>query len=68
MNFDARYEVFNNVFAIFNASYSDIRAFDSTSNILYETEKTAAGYLQRFSSQYLQGKNMMITGGVNFGF
>ena len=68
LNFTANYEVFSNVFALLNISYSDIRAFDSTSTILYETEKTAADYFSRFSNQYLQGKNTMVTAGINFGF
>lgn len=68
LNFNAQYEVFNNVFCNFGAAYSNIRAYDSTSAIAFETEKTAADYLNRFTNPYLHGKNLVISAGVNFGF
>lgn len=63
-----RYEVFNNVFCQLNLAYSNIRAYNSTSSIAYETEKTADGYLNRFSNPYVHGKNMVVMAGMNFGF
>lgn len=68
LNFNAQYEVFNNVFCNFGAAYSNIRAYDSTSAIAFETKKTAADYLNRFTNPYLHGKNLVISAGVNFGF
>lgn len=68
LTLDAQYEVFNNVFCMLNVSYSDIRAFNSTSAIAFETEKTATDYLNRFTNPYLQGKNTVISAGINFGF
>ena len=68
LNFNAQYEVFNNVFCNFGAAYSNIRAYDSTSAIVFETEKTAADYLRRFTNSYLHGKNLVVSAGVNFGF
>lgn len=68
LNFDIQYEVFNNVFCQLNLAYSNIRAYNSTSSIAYETEKTADGYLNRFSNPYVHGKNMVVMAGMNFGF
>ena len=68
LNFNAQYEVFNNVFCNFGAAYSNIRAYDSTSAIVFETEKTAADYLRRFTNPYLHGKSLVVSAGVNFGF
>lgn len=68
LTFDAQYEVFNNVFCMLNVSYSDIRAFNSTSAIAFETEKASTDYLNRFTNPYLQGKNTVVSAGINFGF
>ena len=69
IGFNAQYEVVNNVYAIVNVTYSDIRGYDITSTpIVGEVVKNAQGYLNLFTPAYLQGKNTTIMLGFSFGF
>jgi len=69
IGFNAQYEVVNNVYAIINVTYSDIRGYDITSTpIVGEVVKNAQGYLNLFTPAYLQGKNTTIMLGFSFGF
>ncbi len=69
IGFNAQYEVVNNVNAIINVAYSDIRGYDITSTpIVGEVVKNAQGYLNLFTPAYLQGKNTTIMLGFRFGF
>ena len=63
------YEVVNNVYAVINVTYSDIRGYNLTSTpITGEIRETSQGYLDLFTPAYLQGKNTTVTVGFSFGF
>jgi len=77
LSFNAKYEVFNDAYAIINVDYSDIRGYDSklpridgefTDSELKEIDRTARNYLDLFTPKYLQGKNTTITVGFSLGF
>jgi hypothetical protein len=66
---NARYEIFNNAYAILNVAYSDIKGYNlTTTPIAGEVRLTAQEYLNLFTPAYLQGKNTTITAGFSFGF
>jgi hypothetical protein len=67
---NARFEVFNNAYAVVNISWSDVQAYDDTNPqpIVGEVVKTAQGYLDLFTSPYLQGKQTTVSCGFNIGF
>ena len=66
---NARYEIFNNTYAILNIAYSDIKGYNlTTTPIAGEVRLTAQEYLNLFTPAYLQGKNTTITAGFSFGF
>ena len=67
--FDLHVEIINNVYAFANLTYSDIKGYNLTSTpIVGEVRKTAQGYLDLFTPQYLQGKNTTLSFGMSFGF
>ncbi len=70
--FNARYEIFNNAYAVLNVMQSDIKGYDLTSTPIAGDESevlhTAQGYLDLFTPKFLQGKNKTITVGLSFGF
>lgn len=64
-----QFEVINNVYALINIEYSDIRGYDLTSTpIVGEVRKTAQGYLDLYTPAYLQGQHTTYTVGLSFGF
>ena len=69
---NAQYEVFNNAYAIINIENSDIRGYDLTSTPIAgdssENLQTAQGYLDLFSTKYLQGQHTTVTVGFSIGF
>jgi len=76
IGFNAQYEVINNVYALINVAYSDIRGGSPKSApipgevippIGY-TGTTEQFYLDLFTPKYLQGKNTTVTVGFSFGF
>ncbi len=72
LGFNASYEIFNNAYAVINVINSDINGYDLTETPIAGDESevlhTAQGYLDLFTSQYLQGKNTTFTLGFSFGF
>ncbi len=69
IGFNARYEIVNNAYAIVNLTYSDIRGYNLTSEVIPgEIRKDAQGYLDLFTPSYLQGKHTTLTIGFSFGF
>lgn len=72
ISFNAKYEVINNGYAIINVENSFIQGFDLKStpitNDQAEVLKDGQGYLDLFSSPYLQGKHTSLTIGFSFGF
>lgn len=69
---NVQYEVFNNAYAIINAVYSNIQAYDATSVRIdgeaKAPDRTASKYLNLFTPAFLQGKNTTVTVGFSFGF
>lgn len=65
-----QYEIFNNAYAVLNAVYSNIKAYNATSTRIdgEPTVRTATNYLNLYTPQFLQGKNTTITAGFSFGF
>ena len=72
IEFNARYEIMNNAYAIIRVENSDIKGYDLTStpiaNDQAENLQTAQGYLNLFAPNYLQGKHTTVTVGFSFGF
>ncbi|MBO4454746.1 MAG: hypothetical protein J5761_06805 [Paludibacteraceae bacterium] len=83
INFRAIYEVFNNCYAHVDLTYNHARAFaPASTRVAGEdrgwnadgTSKNLEGaalekyYLNKFSPIYFQGRNLMITCGLSFGF
>jgi hypothetical protein len=69
IDFEAKYEVFSNAYALINISVSSIKGYDLTSvPIVGEIRKTAQGYLDLYTPTFLQGKNSTITIGFSLGF
>jgi len=67
--FNAQYEVFSHAYAIVNVAYSNIQGYNLTSTpIVGEVRKTAQGYLDLFTPDFLQGKNTTVTIGFSLGF
>jgi len=67
--FNAQYEVFSHAYAIVNVAYSNIQGYNVTSTpIVGEVRKTAQGYLDLFTPDFLQGKNTTVTIGFSLGF
>jgi len=69
VTFNAQYEVFSHAYAIVNVAYSNIQGYNLTSTpIVGEVRKTAQGYLDLFTPDFLQGKNTTVTIGFSLGF
>ena len=69
LTFNAQYEVFSHAYAIVNVAYSNIQGYNVTSTpIVGEVRKTAQGYLDLFTPDFLQGKNTTVTIGFSLGF
>jgi len=69
VTFNAQYEVFSHAYAIVNVAYSNIQGYNMTSTpIVGEVRKTAQGYLDLFTPDFLQGKNTTVTIGFSLGF
>lgn len=69
IEFDALYEIFNNVYARINIANSNIQGHNATSEtILGENRMTAQEVLDKYTPAFLQGKNTTFTIGLNFGF
>jgi len=72
LGFNVKYEIFNNAYAILSVENSTIKGYDLTStpitDDISENLQTAQGYLDMFTSKYLQGKHTTITFGFSFGF
>ena len=69
LEFNALYEIYNNIYATVNISNSNIQSFDAVSApILGENRMTAQQVLNSFTPAFLQGKNTTFTLGMNFGF
>ena len=69
VTFNAQYEVFSHAYAIVNVAYSNIQGYNVTSTpIVGEVRKTAQGYLDLFTPDFLQGKNTTVTIGFSLGF
>ncbi len=68
LEFNAQYEIFNNAYALFNLSLSNINEYDLTStSIAGELRKTDSNYPD-FTPAFLEGKNSTITLGFSMGF
>lgn len=64
-----QFELVQNVYALLNLEYSDIRGYDAVSApIAGENRLTGQGYLDLFTPKYLQGQNTTFTFGLSFGF
>ena len=69
VTFNAQYEIFSHAYAIVNVAYSNIQGYNVTStSIVGEVRKTAQGYLDLFTPDFLQGKNTTVTIGFSLGF
>lgn len=69
LEFNALYELYNNIYARVNISSSNIQSYEATSiPILGEKRLTAEQTLNRFTPAFLQGNNTTFTLGLNFGF
>lgn len=69
IEFNALYEVFNNIYARVNISNSNIQGYDAASTaIAGENRMTAQQVLDKYTPGFLQGKNTTFTVGLNFGF
>ena len=69
VTFNAQYEIFSHAYAIVNVAYSNIQGYNLTSTpIVGEVRKTAQGYLDLFTPDFLQGKNTTVTIGFSLGF
>ncbi len=68
-SFTANYEVFKNTYANLKLQYSDIQGHNLTSKpIAGEVRKDAQGYLDLFTPEFYQGKNVTFEVGLSFGF
>ena len=68
-SFKALYEVFNNCYAGINVIYSDIQGHDAKSEpIPSEVRLDAQGYLDRFTPNFFQGKNLTLNMMLTIGF
>ena len=66
---DIVYEVFNNAYAIVNVAYSNIQGHENSDPQQYgEYKMTAQEVLERYTPEFLRGKNTTITIGFSFGF
>jgi len=69
LNFSGTYEVFNNVYAVLQAEYSNIQSYEPSGAAVYgERRMTATETLNYFTPAFLQGKNLTLSAGLSFGF
>jgi hypothetical protein len=68
LSFNANYEIVNNVFALLTVESSNIKGGNATgTKIPAEYRTTAQGYLDMYTPQFLQGKNITFTFGLKVG-
>ncbi len=66
--FNANYEIVNNVFALLTVESSNIKGGNATgAKIPAEYRTDAQGYLDMYTPQFLQGKNLTFTFGLKVG-
>ena len=66
--FNANYEIVNNVFALLTVESSNIKGTNATgAKIPAEYRTDAQGYLDMYTPQFLQGKNLTFTFGLKVG-
>jgi len=70
-SFKALYEVINNIYVGMNVMYSDIQGHNAKSKKIEgggEVRENAQGYLDLFTPQFFQGKNLTLNMMLNIGF